>query len=126
MEKDYTWEPLENLHGHKGLVSDFEVWLKEENKRLDDEAEEKRLAKKRELEEFRGNPGSCGNERAHGRCQEEEEEDGGSVSSSYSLHGTSIWIHLNVELPLSRQVIMHLPKYWQTLSGTAHNYMDHV
>ena len=22
MEKDYTWEPLENLHGHEELVSD--------------------------------------------------------------------------------------------------------
>jgi len=24
-EKDLTWEPLENLHGHEELVSDYEV-----------------------------------------------------------------------------------------------------
>ena len=33
-EKDFTWEPLENLHGHEELVSDYELWLKEENKRV--------------------------------------------------------------------------------------------
>lgn len=45
-EKDFTWEHLENLHGHEELVSDYEVWLKEENKRLDDVTEKKRLARK--------------------------------------------------------------------------------
>ena len=33
LEKDYTWEPIENLYGHEDLTQTYEQWLKTENER---------------------------------------------------------------------------------------------
>ena len=42
LEKDYTWEPIENLYGHEDLAQTYEQWLKTENERIDSvEAERK-------------------------------------------------------------------------------------
>ena len=27
-QKDYTWEPIENLYGHEDLAQTYEQWLK--------------------------------------------------------------------------------------------------
>ena len=34
LEKDYTWELIENLYGHEDLAQTYEQWLKTENERL--------------------------------------------------------------------------------------------
>jgi hypothetical protein len=35
LQKDYTWEPIENLYGQEELVETYEKWLKADNERLD-------------------------------------------------------------------------------------------
>jgi len=33
LEKDYTWEPIENLYGHEDLAQTYEQWMKTDNER---------------------------------------------------------------------------------------------
>ena len=82
-EKDYTWEPLENLHGHEELVSDYELWLKEENKRQDNAAEEKRLARKRELEETQARAATKGG------AKKKKKKTGGGAGGGSGAGGTT-------------------------------------
>ncbi len=42
LEKDYTWEPIENLYGHEDLAQTYEQWLKTENERLDSQEAERK------------------------------------------------------------------------------------
>jgi hypothetical protein len=46
LEKDYTWEPIENLYGHEDLAQTYEQWLKTENERLDSVEAERKTARK--------------------------------------------------------------------------------
>ena len=46
LEKDYTWEPIENLYGHEDLAQTYEQWLKTENERLDSEEAERKTDRK--------------------------------------------------------------------------------
>ena len=46
LEKDYTWEPIENLYGHEDLAQTYEQWLKTENERLDSEEAERKTVRK--------------------------------------------------------------------------------
>ena len=46
LEKDYTWEPIENLYGHEDLAQTYEQWLKTENERLDSQEAERKTARK--------------------------------------------------------------------------------
>ena len=46
LEKDYTWEPIENLYGHEDLVQTYEQWLKTENERIDSEEGERKTDRK--------------------------------------------------------------------------------
>ena len=46
LEKDYTWEPIENLYGHEDLAQTYEQWLKTENERLDSEEVERKTVRK--------------------------------------------------------------------------------
>ena len=47
LEKDYTWEPIENLYGHEDLAQTYEQWLKTENERLDSEEAERKTVRKK-------------------------------------------------------------------------------
>jgi hypothetical protein len=42
LKKDYTWEPIENLHGHEDLDQTYEQWLKTENERIDSQETERK------------------------------------------------------------------------------------
>ena len=46
LEKDYTWEPIENLYGHEDLAQTYEQWLKTENERLNSVEAERKTARK--------------------------------------------------------------------------------
>ena len=46
LQKDYTWEPIENLYGQEELVETYEKWLKSDNERLDIEKRERKIAKR--------------------------------------------------------------------------------
>ena len=46
LQKDYTWEPTENLYGQEELVETYEKWLKADNDRLDIEERERKIAKR--------------------------------------------------------------------------------
>ena len=46
LEKDYTWEPIENLYGQEDLAQTYEQWLKTENERLDSEEAERKTVRK--------------------------------------------------------------------------------
>jgi hypothetical protein len=46
LQKDYTWEPIENLYDQEELVETYEKWLKADNERLDIEERERKIAKR--------------------------------------------------------------------------------
>ena len=46
LEKDYTWDPIENLYVQEELVETYEKWLKADNERLDIEERERKIAKR--------------------------------------------------------------------------------
>ncbi len=46
LQKDYTWEPIENLYDQEELVETYEKWLKTDNERLDIEERERKIAKR--------------------------------------------------------------------------------
>jgi hypothetical protein len=46
LQKDYTWESIENLYGQEELVETYEKWLKADNERLDIEERERKIAKR--------------------------------------------------------------------------------
>ena len=59
LEKDYTWEPIENLYGHEDLAQTYEQWLKTENERLDSEEAERKTTRKMTTQKVNlaGSPG---------------------------------------------------------------------
>ena len=46
LQKDYTWESIENLYGQEELVETYEKWMKADNERLDIEERERKIAKR--------------------------------------------------------------------------------
>jgi hypothetical protein len=50
LQKDYTWEFIENLYDQEELVETYEKWLKEDNERLDIEERERKIAKRLTVE----------------------------------------------------------------------------
>jgi hypothetical protein len=45
-QKDYTWDPIENLYGHEDLAQTYEQCLKTENERIDSEEIERKTSRK--------------------------------------------------------------------------------
>ena len=45
-QKDYTWEPIDNLYGHEDLTQTYDQWLKTENERLDSEEISRKTVRK--------------------------------------------------------------------------------
>jgi hypothetical protein len=46
LQKDCTWEPIENVYDQEELVQTYEKWLKADNERLDIEERERKIAKR--------------------------------------------------------------------------------
>jgi hypothetical protein len=53
LQKDYTWEPIENLYDQEELVETYEKWLQTENKRLDTEERGRKMARLNHLSKDR-------------------------------------------------------------------------